>query len=530
MKRCPECRRDYADETLNFCLDDGNALLDGPAVSDDATVILRRTDASPPGDVPGLKDSGSGRSKIFSDAVNSIAVLPFVNISADPENEFFCDGLAEELLNALTKIESLKVAARTSAFSFKGTNTKVSEIGEALGVNTVLEGSVRKSGDRVRITVQIVNAADGYHVWSERYDREMNDIFEVQDEITLAVVDSLKVKLLQSERSAMLKKATDDPEAYQLYLRGRALWNRRTPVDFQKAIGYFEEAITIDPDYSLAYAGIADSYTLLAYFEEFAPHELRERARASALKAIELDDVSAEAHTSMAMYKLIFEFDMSAAEHHFKKALELNPRLVTAQYLYGTHLASRRQFDESFRRGKIALELDPLSLPLNGNVTRALYIAGRYDDAIKLATKNLELAPDFFFTHWVLGVSQRQAGNLEEAVYHLRKAASLSGIFALKGDLGVALVMAGKEAEARELLAEFEEQSKTRYVSPQWPAVIYAALGEKATALEYLEKAWDLGAVQLVWIWVDPNFDPLRTEPKFIELLQKNGMSETASQ
>ena len=517
--------RDYADETLNFCLDDGSALLDGPSVSaDDATAIFPNFGVPPPGGTPAFADSGSGRTKMFSNAANSIAVLPFVNISSDPENEFFCDGLAEELLNALTKIESLKVAARTSAFSFKGKNTKVSEIGEALGVNTVLEGSVRKAGDRVRIMVQVVNAADGYHLWSERYDREMNDIFAVQDEITLAVVEALKVNLLQSERSAMLKKGTQDPEAYQLYLRGRALWNRRTPTDFQKAIGYFEQAIEIDPDYSLAYSGITDCYTLLAYFEEVAPHELREQARASALKAIELDETSAESHTSMAMYKLIFEFDLAKAGEHFEKALELNPRSVAANYLYGTHLATQKRFEESFRRGKIALELDPLSLPLNGNVARALYIAGRYDEAIKLAEKNLELAPDFFFTHWVLGVSYRQSGNLEKALFHLSKTVSVSGIFAMKGDLGVALAMAGKEAEARELLAELEAESKTRYVSPQWPAVIYAALGEKETALRYLARAWDVRAIQLLWLAVDPNFDPLRSEPEFIQLLNKSGL------
>ncbi len=512
MKRCPQCGREY-DSSMLFCLDDGAELLYGPAsMKHPATAILPYP-------------SADSKTKIFRDAANSIAVLPFVNMSTDAENAFFCDGLAEELLNALTKIESLKVAARTSAFSFKGTNTQVSEIGHALGVNTVLEGSVRKAGDRVRITVQIVNAADGYHVWSERYDREMNDIFAVQDEITLAVVEALKVNVLQSERSAILKKATDDPEAYQLYLRGRAFWNRRTPADFERAIGYFEMAIAIDSEYSLAYSGLTDCYTLLAYFEEVAPHVLREKARASALKAIELDEASADSHTSMAMYNLIFEFDLPAAEEHFKKALELNPRLVTAQYLYGTHLATQELFDESFRRGKIALELDPLSGPLIGNVARALYIAGRYEEAIELAEKNLELAPNFFFTHWVLGVSYRQIGNNEKAVDHLRQTVAQSGIFALKGDLGVALAKAGREAEAREVLAELEAESKNRYVSPQWPAVIYAALGETETALRYLEKAWEVRAVQLLWMRVEPNFDPLRSEPTFIEILEKSGIA-----
>jgi serine/threonine-protein kinase len=529
MKRCPQCGREY-DNSMMFCLDDGTELLYGPASMDEPATAVYEVSSFGSG-------SGAEKTRVFgNDSAgsipyeNSIAVLPFANMSSDPDNEFFCDGLAEELLNALTKIESLKVAARTSAFSFKGTNTNVSEIGRALGVNTVLEGSVRKSGERVRITVQIVNAADGYHVWSERYDREMNDIFAVQDEITLAVVEALKVKLLQSERSAMLKKATDNPEAYELYLRGRALWNRRTPVDFEKAIGYFEQAIAIDADYSLAYAGIADCYTLLAYFEEFAPHELREKAKVSVEKAIELDDASAESHTSMAMYTLIFEFDLPAAERHFKKAVELNPRLVTAQYLYGTHLATQERFDESFRRGKIALELDPLSGPLNGNVARALYIAGRYVEAIELAEKNLELAPNFFFTHWVLGVSYRQIGNTEKALDHLRQAVALSGIFALRGDLGVALAKAGREGEARQVLAELEAESKNRFVSPQWPAVIYAALGEIETALRYLEEAWEVRAVQLLWMRVEPNFNPLRSEPKFIEILEKSGIARATKQ
>jgi tetratricopeptide (TPR) repeat protein len=356
----------------------------------------------------------------------------------------------------------------------------------------------------------------------------MNDIFAVQDEIALSVVEALKVKLLQSERSAILKKATDDPEAYELYLRGRTFWNRRTPADFQKAISYFEKAIAIDREYSLAYSGLTDCYTLLAYFEEVAPHELREKAKASAEKAIELDDASAESHTSMAMYCLIFEFDLPAAERHFKRALELNPRLVTAQYLYGTHLATQKRFDESFRRGKIALELDPLSGPLNGNVARALYIAGRYEEAIALAEKNLELSPNFFFTHWVLGVCYRQIGNNEKAVDHLRQAVTLSGIFALKGDLGVALAKAGRETEAREVLSELEAESKNRFVSPQWPAVIYAALGETETALRYLERAWEVRAVQLLWLQVEPNFDPLRSEPKFIEIFEKSGIGAGA--
>jgi serine/threonine-protein kinase len=492
---------------LNYCLDDGSALIEGPAV-DERTAILPDLDVD---------------TILLQHAVpeHSIAVLPFVNISSDPENEFFCDGLAEEILNALTKIESLKVAARTSAFSFKGTNTKVSEIGKALGVRNVLEGSVRKVDDRVRITVQLANAADGYHLWSERYDREMKDIFAVEDEITLAVVEALRVKLLGSEKSAMLKKATDNPAAYELYLRGRAFWNKRTPADLDKAIESFEKAIAIDPGYSLAYAGIADSYALLAYFEAYAPSQLRERARAAARKAIELDEGSAESHTAMALYVLVFEFDWAATEFHFERALEINPRYVPAQYIYGTHLAVQKRFDEAVRHGQIALDLDPLNLPLNGNVARALYFAHRYEDAIRLAEKNLELAPDFFFTHWILGVCYRQMGLLDKAISHLERSVSNSGILALKGDLGVALAQAGRHDEARRILASLDVESRQRYVSPQWSSVIHAALGEKEKALELLERAWDVRAIQLLWLAVDPNFDPLRDDPVFQQVFAK---------
>src|SRR5215207_5161556 len=250
MKRCPECGRDYTDETLNFCLDDGTRLNSPTDVAEPVTAIMtsgsgyRPTEVFPP---PTIQRADSG---------NSIAVLPFVNMSADTENEYFCDGLAEELLNALAKIDDLKVAARTAAFSFRGKNVPMAEIGEALKVRTILEGSVRKSGSKLRITIQLINAADGYHIWSERYDRDLQDIFEVQDEIALAVVDALKVKLLAPEKQSLLKRHTDSAEAYQLYLRGRFFFYKRTPEGFQKAIVYFEKAIEIDPDYAVAVSGL----------------------------------------------------------------------------------------------------------------------------------------------------------------------------------------------------------------------------------------------------------------------------------
>jgi len=327
MKRCPECRRDYYDDTLVYCLDDGNALLEGPATGsgagdEPATAILSVRAASAGGQILGEAPTRHhiGSTPAYS---NSIAVLPFVNMSPDAENEYFCDGLSEELLNALAKIDDLKVAARTSAFSFKGTNTNVNEIGRALNVKTVLEGSVRKSGNRLRITAQLVNASDGYHLWSERYDREMKDIFDVQDEITVAVVDALKVKLFGEEKAAVLKRHTRNPEALEFYLRGLSYFTRFTPEYFQKAIESFDQAIAIDPNYASAYAGLAESYSEMSFFG--SPGEWMPKAKEAALKALELDNTLGNAHNSLAVTKMYYDRDYAGAEHEFKRAIALDP-------------------------------------------------------------------------------------------------------------------------------------------------------------------------------------------------------------
>ncbi len=522
MKRCPECRRDYYDDTLGFCLDDGSRLLDGPVMAKPKRVAL-----------PNFRSSDEAKTAIFRnivdsqiDTYNSIAVLPFMNISADPENEYFCDGLAEELLNALAKIDNLKVAARTSAFSFKGKNRDIGEIGDALGVRNVLEGSVRKSGNRLRISVQLANAADGYHLWSERYDREMQDIFDVQDEITLAIVDALKLKLFGDEKSAMLKKGTDDAEAYELYLRGRFLWNKRTPADFTKAIEYFEQAISIDPGYALAYSGLADCHAFLGYSEVFSPAVIAPKTRAAALKAFELDATLAESHASMAMYKAFYEFDQQGAEDSLLTAIRLNPNSSSAHYWYCSLLASQGRFDESGEQGRIAMELDPLSPIVNGNAARCLCHARQYDEAIELSLKSLAIAPDFFFTFWVLGVAYGQTGKLDDGIENLRQAASMSGILPMKADLGVALATAGQAGEARAMLDGFVELSKNRYVSPLCISKINIALGETALGLEWLEKAYDDRSIGLMWLGTEPVFDSIRTELVFQDISRRIGLPE----
>src|SRR4030095_13212685 len=321
MKYCPVCHASYADETLNFCLEDGSHLLTEEFISNSPTIAFRTSFSS----------RNSLRS--FSEQVPSIEILPFVNVSADPDNEYFCDGLAEELINSLMKLDKLRVAARTSTFAFKGRESDVRYIGQNLNVNSVLEGSVRKSGDRLRITAQLINVADGYQMWSERYDRELADIFDVQDEITLSIIDALNVTLLNKEKAVLRKRYTDNAEAYQLYLKGR-LWNRRTANEFKSAIGYFQKAIELDNGYAIAHAGLADYYTVLAFYEGLPPHIAGEKAKGFANKAIELDNTIGETHSSYGVTLGAFDWKWTEARQAYRRAMEINPYYMPAyQYM-----------------------------------------------------------------------------------------------------------------------------------------------------------------------------------------------------
>jgi len=318
MKRCPACKRVEPDDTLAFCRADGTHLIFESIVSESSSTLI----LSSPSRGPEISTQQFHNTP-------SIAVLPFINMSADAENEYFCDGLAEELLNALAKIEALRVAARTSAFSFKGKETDVREIGRKLNVGVVLEGSVRKSGNRLRITAQLINVADGYHLWSERYDRQIEDLFEIQDEVTLAVVDALKLKLLSSEKASLLKQPTENTEAYQLYLKGREYGHQRTEEAVKKGIECFEQAIDLDPNYALAYAGLADSYSLLGLSEYGAlrPTEAFPKAGKASVKALEKDETLAEAHVSLAFARMYFDWDFSGAESEYVSRLSHLARL-----------------------------------------------------------------------------------------------------------------------------------------------------------------------------------------------------------
>ena len=431
---------------------------------------------------------------------NSIAVLPFANMSAEAGNEYFCDGLAEELLNALAKIEDLQVAARTSAFSFKNKNVEVSEIGRALHVKTVLEGSVRKSGDRLRITVQLINAADGYHLWSERYDRELKDIFVVQDEITLAVVDALKVKLLGEEKAAMLRRYTDNPEAYELYLKGLYHSNKWTDEGLRKSTEYFEKALEKDPDFAPAYAKIADYYHFSSHIGLFSPQEIFPKWKAAAERALEIDEGLADAHLAMAHIYFYYERDWAKAEREYGRAVELNPNSTDAHKYYGLFLASRERFDQAVAEAKKALELDPLSIAVNIVAGFVCLFANRTDDALGLVRQMIELDSNAPQGYWVGGTLFMANGNNEEAVEALKRSLSLGDNQMALAKLGCAYGLAGRRDEALKILDQLFEMRERQYAAPFNIARVYAGLGLDDDAFEWMGKAVEERDAELVFL------------------------------
>ena len=450
----------------------------------------------------------------------SIAVLPFANMSADPENEYFCDGLAEELLNALAKIDELRVAARTSAFSFKGKNANVSEIASALNVGTVLEGSVRKSGNRLRITTQLINAADGYHLWSERYDREMKDIFDVQDEITVAVVEALKVKLLGEQKSAVLKRHTRNPEAYEFYLRGLSYFNKFTREGFQKAIENFERAITIDPNYASAYAGLADAYTLMS----FAPGEWMSKAGEAARKALELDDALGEAHNSLAIIKMYCEWDYAGAEDEFRRALALNPGSALIHNWYGWYLGLMGRFDESFKELQRAQELDPLSDTINSGIGTVLHWSRQPERAIEQFRKVLDHNPNYLMALSFLAEAYVQKGDFVSAVTTVDKLQQAANDPLTLPTVGYVYAKSGNSDKALEILEVLEKRSKQEYIPALAFAQIYAGLGDQEQAFTWLQKAGDEPWVWMALLKVDTKFDALRSDSRFQDILRRVGL------
>ncbi|MGB2768757.1 MAG: protein kinase [Candidatus Zixiibacteriota bacterium] len=479
-------------------------------------------------------DSGTSSTLVArTQALPSIAVLPFANLSADKEQEYFCDGMAEEIINALAQVEGLHVVARTSAFSFRDKKADVREIGRRLNVGAVLEGSVRKAGAKLRISAQLVNVADGYHLWSERYDRDIGgsccpeDIFCIQDEISLAIVGKLKVKLLGGEKTKILKRHTQDLDAYNLYLKGRYFWDKRTEESLNKSIECFNQAVEKDPEYALAHAGLADSYITLQDYSLLSPKPLLQKAKEAALKALEVDPTLAEAHNSLAQV-LFREWDWEGGESEHKRAIELNPNYASARHWYALLLTYAARFDEAIAEMKKAWELDPLSLIINRNLGLVLYFARRYDKAVEQLQRTLEMDPSFSLAHAALGQAYLQKSMYQEALVELQKESELRGGLDAVVEVwkGIALVKVGKRSEAYGILDDLLKRAKRAYVSPVLLACLYFALGEKDKGFERLDEAHRERDSRLLETKVLPEFDGVRSDPRFKELLKKVGLEK----
>lgn len=452
----------------------------------------------------------------------SIAVLPFDNLSRDPDNAYFVEGIQDEILTRLAKIGNLKVIARTSTLRFKNKGD-LRQIGQQLGVAHLLEGSVQKVGDEVRVNVQLIEAANETHLWAEIYDRKLTDIFAVESEIAKAIADTLKAKLSGSEQQAIAARPTENSEAHQLYMKGRFFWNKRTGDDLKKSIDYFEQAIAADPDYALAYAGLADGYVLLPGYSAGRPQECYPKAKAAAEKALELDESLAEAHTTLAIAIWNFDFDFARANREFERAIELNPNYATAHQQYGNNtLSALGRFDDAIREGKRALELDPLSSVINSDLGVDYMFAARYDAAIAQFRKLLEMDPGYYFGHFQLAQALEMKGSREAAIAEYQKARALNDDPSVLGVLGRAYGLSGNRVEAEKILEQLKRLAKERYVSAYSFALVYLGMGDNGKAIDWLEKSYDDHAgSDIGWIRVDPLLKPLRGDARFEALAEK---------
>ena len=466
-------------------------------------------------DAPGAAPALVGKTR-------SLAVLPFVNGSADPENEYLCDGVTDELINALTKVEGLRIASRTSVFALKGKPQDIRAIGALLGVSAVLEGTVRKADDRLRITVQLAAADDGRTLWSERYDRRLDDVFAVHDEIARTIVSTLRTTFLADIADPTPRRYTDNVQAYSLYLKGRFCWNKRSQEGVREAIAYFEQAIAHDPGYTLAYSGLSDSYGLQVDYRGVPVTEGYELARRYALKALELDDNLPEAHTSLAWVQFAYDWDWEGAERSYRRALELNPGYATGHHWYSFVLLVTGQADQALVEAHTALELDPSSLSIRRGLGWLYYYTRRYESAVYHLRRAIAMNPTSEDTYRVLGLVLTQQGAYAEAERAFREAITLSPELSY-ATAGVAHVLAlqGRRREAEALLAELEARAREHYVSPVAFCIVHLGLRNTDQVFQWLERAYQDRRGWLTYLKVDPMLDAVRDDPRFAEFVKR---------
>ena len=455
--------------------------------------------------------------------VPSIAVLPLVDLSPNHDQEYFCDGLAEEIINALIRIKDLKVISRNSAFQFKGGNLDISQIGRRLGVQKILEGSLRKGDDRIRVTVRLINVSDGFLIWADDYERELEDIFAIQDDIARSIVNNLKIKLIDISETQLLKKYTDNVEAFAAYLQGRFYWNKRTADSLETSIGYFKQAIELDSRYALAYAGLADAYIVLGLYGKYAPPEVMPHALEAVKQAEEIDDMLAEAHISGGCVQAVYQWEWENSERQFKRGIELKPEYALGHQWYAINfLTPLGRFDEAQQSINRALESEPLSLVIHSTIGLIHYFNRQYDQAIQHLEKTLQLDANYPVTHFFLGRALVQVSKFQEAMDHFQNALKFYGDSTnMLATFAHVAALAGKKNVTHKIIAQLQEISQRMYVSGYDMASIYVGLGQTKEALNWLEKALQERAYLLSYLKVDPLMDPLRPEKRFQELIDQ---------
>ena len=454
----------------------------------------------------------------------SLVVLPLENLSGDKDQDYFADGMTDELIANLAKIRSLHVISRSTAMTYKGTRKPLSEIARELNVDAVVEGTVMRVGSRVRITAELVQVSTDHHLWADTYESQMGDVLALQNRVSAAIVNEIRINLTPEERERLAKTPAVAPEAYENYLKGLYYWNKRSDENLARAIGYFERATQLDPNYALAYAGLSDCYAIISaeIFGTMPASEAAPKARAAAVRALELDPTLAEAQTSLATEKFNYEWDWSGAAQGFERAIGLNPSYATAYQRYSLYLIAMGRAQDSFAQIQKARALDPLSLSINFSLGWRLYMARQYDAAITQLKDTLEMDPSYELPHLVAGQAYEQKGNYALAIPELRKAVELSrGTPLMVSALAHAYARSGNRPEAEKLLAQLQAKSMNHYVSPYYFAIVCVGLGRTEEALDWLEKAFGDRSNGLVFLKVEPELDDLRSNSRFIALQQK---------
>ncbi|PYT78832.1 MAG: hypothetical protein DMG40_18695 [Acidobacteria bacterium] len=460
--------------------------------------------------------------------IHSLAVLPLQNLSGDPSQEYFADGMTEELIGLLSQIHGLRVISRTSAMHFKNTLLSVPEIAKMLGVDAIVEGSIVREGRQVRVHAQLIRAATDEHIWAERYQREYGGLLEVEEEVSRSIAKQIEVNLTPEDRARLTPTRPVDPEAHENYLKGRYYFNQRTEGALNKSIASFQQAIARDSGYALAYSGLADAYAMLGFRGGFPSKDALSRAKTAALKAIELDHTLAEPHASLAFIAETHEWDWATAEREYKQALELKPGDARAHNWYAGYLTYVGRFDDGISEAKRARDLDPLSLPINNALAGRLLAGSRYNEALQQVQETLELDAHFAPAHQTLGWIYLHSGKQEKAIREFQNALQLSGTedTDLQLDLGFAYAVTGKQDEARRILAKLEELHEQGVVPSGSVAILHGALGESNEAFAWLEKAYEERDPQLTYIKAGRRFEPLRKDPRFKQVVHRVGLPD----